>query len=520
MASSLEEGTVKRVLVLVVAGLLLLCSAAGADVVTLRNGDRVSGTVVKEAEDSVTIETGFGTLTIPRSDIAGIEKVAPERRDYLRRVEELARKHRELAKWCRERELEDGAGENAEAALELENILAAAREPASRAAGGVDLKVFDAAWEAVRDKFFDTQTYNGCDWEAMRGKYLPKAKAAKTQGELYDVINAMLAELKASHCYLWSPYIWNDHVRNEFRGETTLQAGIEIIRLGEEYFVRGVYHGGPADKAGAKVGDELVSVNGEEAARSGRMVLKDGISTDRRALYTLRTDDGGELKLGLRREKDGEVVEVSVKPEQYSMLEAAKSSIEVVQTEGRKLGYIHLWHFMNRGMVSVLRDALSEDFKDCDGLVLDVRGRGGSAEVIDDALRAFMRGRWAKPAVLVTDGDTSSAKEIFAYHWKKYKFGPVVGRRTAGHVLGSGMIPMPDGSMLLLARVKVTRMTDNIDLEGRGVAPDIVVRENSRYCAGKHPIVEKAFEVLLQRVKDGTTGEPKIERPERQRRAG
>lgn len=510
----------RRALVLVAAALLLLCSATRADVVMLRNGGRVSGTVVKEAQDSVTIETDFGTLTIPRSDIASIEKMAPERRDYLRRVGELAKKHRELAKWCEERMLEDEAEENAGAALELENLLAAAKEPAGKAAGGVDLKVFDAAWEAVRDKFYDTQTYNGCNWEAMRGKYLPKAKAAGTQAELYDVINAMLGELKASHCYLWSPYIWNDHVRNEFVGETTLQAGIEIIRLGEEYFVRGVYHGGPADKAGAKVGDELVSVNGGEVAGSDRMVLKDGISTDRRALYTLRTHDGAEVKLGLRREKDGEVVEVSVKPEQYSMLEAAKSSVEVVETDGRKLGYVHLWHFMSRGMADVVRDALSEKLKGCDGLVLDVRGRGGSAGVIDEVLRAFMRGRWAKPAVLVIDGDTSSAKEIFAYHWKKYKFGPVVGRRTSGHVLGSGMIPMPDGSMLLLARVKVTRMTDNVDLEGKGVAPDIVVRENSRYCAGRHPIVQKAFEVLLQKVKEGGTEEPKIERPQRQRRAG
>jgi carboxyl-terminal processing protease len=510
---------VKRILVLLAAAVVLLCSAAGADTVTLKNGDRVSGTIIKESEESVTVETGFGRLTIPRSDIAGIEKMAPERKDYLRRVGELARKHRELAKWCEDKLLKDGAEENTEAALELENLLAASKEPSGTSSGGVDLKVFDAAWEAVKEKFYDTDDYNGCDWEAMRGKYLPQAKAAKTQFELYDVINKMLTELKASHCYLWSPYIWNDHVRNEFRGENTLQAGIEIIRLGETYFVRGVYHGGPADKAGAKVGDELVSVNGQESAASDRVVLKDGISTGRRALYTLRTEDGAELTLGLRREKDGKVIEVKVKPEMYSMLEGARNSVSVIEKDGKKLGYVQLWHFMSHGMVSVIREAVSGRFKECDGLVLDVRGRGGSAGVIMQVLRIFTRGGWAKPAVLVVDGDTSSAKEIFAYYWRSYKLGPIVGRTTSGHVLGSGMIPMPDGSMLLLARVKVTRMTGGVDLEGKGVSPDIKVTDSAKYCAGRHPIVEKAVETLLKRIKESPK-EPMLIREQARRKAG
>ena len=501
------------------AAVLLICSVADADTVKLKNGDRVSGKVVRESEDSITVETGFGELTIPRADIAGIEEMAPERKDYLKRAAELARKHRELAKWCGERGLEGAAQENTQVALELENELAASEGTSSKRTAGVDLKVFDAAWEAVRDKFYDTKTYNGCDWEAMHEKYLPLAKAVKTQFELYDVINKMLTELKASHCYLWSPYIWNDHVRNEFSGEKTLQAGIEIIRLDETYFVRGIYHGGPADKAGAKVGDELVSVNGTRPAESDRVVLKDGISTDRRALYTLRTNDGVELTLGLRRENDGKVVEVTVKPEMYSMVEAAKSSVNIIEKDGKKLGYVQLWHFMSRGMVEVIRNAVSGKFKDCDGLVLDVRGRGGSAGIIMQVLRIFTRGGWAKPAVLVVDGDTSSAKEIFAYYWKQSKLGPVVGRTTSGHVLGSGMVPMPDGSVLLLARVKVTRMTGGVDLEGKGVRPDIKVTESAKYCAGKHPIVEKAVEALLERVKAGPK-DPMIIREKTKRKAG
>jgi carboxyl-terminal processing protease len=488
---------VKKFISVVAAVLLVLSSPAFADVVTLKGGDRITGRITEESKDSVTIETEFGRLTIPRPRVQKIKRSDPNREEYLRRVKALIARHKELARWCRENSLEEQAREHLEAADRLKRQQSA---PAQRSKD-TGLKVFDAAWEAVRDKFYDTENYNGCDWDAIREKYLPLAKEAGTQATLYDVINEMLAELNASHCYLWSPYVWKDHVRIEFRAQKSLQAGIEILKLKDRYFVKGVYDGGPADKAGVKVGDELVSVDGKPAGKSRRVVLKDGISTAQRVLFTLRTDDGESFTLGLLGTEGGKVVKVSVKPAMASMLEAAKNSVKVIERGGKKLGYIHLWHFMNRKMGSVFREALSGKLKDCDGLVLDIRGRGGSPRVIQEVLRAFTRGRWVKPAVLIVDEDTASAKEIFAYHWKKSRLGPVVGRTTAGHVLGSGMIPMPDGSMLLLARVKVTRMTDGKDLEGSGVEPDVKVEQSFKYCAGKDPMVEEALKALIEHIK-------------------
>lgn len=490
----------KRIFYAILAAAMLTCSAAIADVIVLKGGDRISGKVIRESETEVTLETQFGNLTIPRSDIERILSDSPQRQEYLKRIARLAEKHRQLARWCEERGLEEQAQEHAEAALEMENILAAYGADPGEKPEVTHLEVFQAVWEAVRDKFYDRETYNGCDWDATREKYLPRAKEAKTRFELYDICNEMLEELHASHCYVWSPYVWKDHVRNEFQGEKSLQAGIEILRLEDKYFVRSVYDGGPADEAGVEVGEELVSVDGVPVTESDRMVVKDGISTGERVLYVLRTDDGAALNLGLRRRAGGIAVEIPVKPAMTSMLEAARNSARIVERGGKKLGYIHLWHFMNRAMTGVFRDAVAGELKDCDGLILDVRGRGGSPRVIRDVLRVFTRGGWVKPSVLVVDRDTSSAKEIFAHYWKQSKLGPVVGHRTAGHVLGSGMVPMPDGSMLLLARVKVTRMTDGVDLEGKGVRPDVIVRDSAKYCGGRHPILEKAFEELLKEV--------------------
>ncbi len=496
----------RKLLVLVMALVLVISTAALADEVILKNGDRVSGKVIAESESSVTIETGYGKLTIPRSDIERVERVNPYREEYVRRLAGLAAKHRELAKWCEENNLGEEAEENLALALELENKLTALRTGRSELVEGIDLRVFDAVWEAVRDHFYDRETYNGCDWKAMRGKYFPRAKAAKTQIELYDVCNLMLGELNASHCYLWSPYVWRDHVAVEFQGKKSLQAGLEILKLGgDKYFVRSVLDGGPADKAGVKLGDELVGVDGKPPGLSARVVLKDGISTAQRGLFTLRTDTGGVVTLGLRRTRGGKVAEVQVKPGMTSMLEAARNSARVIDRGGKKLGYIHLWHFMNREVVNALRDAVDGKLKDCDGLVLDIRGRGGSAWVIRQVLRVFSRGRWSKPAVVLVDEDTSSAKEIFAHYWKKGKLGPVVGKKTPGHVLGSTCIPMPDSSMLLLARTRVSRITRGEDLEGKGVEPDVTVKQNFEYCGGKDPIIETGMEELLKSIKRALT---------------
>ena len=481
----------------VLALLGLLCPAASADVVVLKDGWEIPGAIVKESKDSVTLETGYGRLLVPRSDIKEIrrDRDAVER-EYRRRLAEAAGKLRELAEWCERHGLLEEAKRHGALAEEW-----AGRAGAREESGGADTGVFEAVWKAVRDKFYDRKTYNGCDWEAARKKYLPRARAAKNRYELYDVCNEMLAELRASHCYLWSAYVWRDHVRNEFAGEKTLQAGIEILKTKGRFFVRTVYDGGPSEKAGITVGDEVVSVNGEPPGESDRVVVKDGVSTAERALFTLRTDDGKPVSLGLRRRKGGAVEIVKVRPAMTSMLEAARRSVRVVERNGWRLGYVHLWHFMNAGMARVLREALAGELKDCDGLVLDVRGRGGSPWVIRRVLDVFTNGAWRKPAVLVVDEDTSSAKEIFAFHWKRRKIGPVVGRRTAGHVLGSGGVPMPDGSMLLIARVRATTMTCGVDLEGNGVEPDVVVERTFEYCGGDQPILKKAFEVLLRRVK-------------------
>ncbi|MEO5958686.1 MAG: hypothetical protein ABIZ49_00150, partial [Opitutaceae bacterium] len=57
-----------------------------------------------------------------------------------------------------------------------------------------NLNVFDTAWSLVQRKFYDPK-FRGVDWSAAALTYGPKAVAAAEDEQLYDAINAMLAEL-------------------------------------------------------------------------------------------------------------------------------------------------------------------------------------------------------------------------------------------------------------------------------------------------------------------------------------
>src|SRR4051794_7822573 len=83
----------------------------------------------------------------------------------------------------------------------------ASKRPDAAAAAGTHAlrqKTFEKAWEIVRDKFYDPN-FNGVDWNRTRERYAPLVAAVKSDEELYELLNRMLAELKVSHMGIVTP---------------------------------------------------------------------------------------------------------------------------------------------------------------------------------------------------------------------------------------------------------------------------------------------------------------------------
>jgi carboxyl-terminal processing protease len=376
--------------------------------------------------------------------------------------------------------------------------------------------VFDEVWTLVNDHFYDPH-FGGRDWAAIGQRYRPLALAAGSVEARKSVIETMLAELGASHtdyltradaAYYDIADIFAGALRHELprffaNGEVGYDGiGVLTRRIGDKIFISGILTEFPADKAGLKTGDEIVSA--------------DAAAFDPIASFAGK--HGQPVTLAIRRAAAGQVEDVAIVPERIrpnaAYLKAIEASARVIEAGGRKIGTIHLWSFGQRDDQRAFEHAISTGtLKDADALVWDLRdGWGGTAQpgyldvfeargptmtVTDRAGETDMVNvKWRKPVVLLINGGTRSAKEILAYGFKKYGFGPVVGTRTKGDVLAARAFMLSDGSLLELAVDEVR--VDGDRLEGAGVTPTVEVPFTLEYSNGADPQLDRAIAIAAE----------------------
>jgi len=353
-------------------------------------------------------------------------------------------------------------------------------------------------------------------WAGARATHAAALPAEPTDEEIAAALDAMLAELGASHtghyardelAYyelldIFARDDWATRLERLFPEGEVAYTGIGVVprTLDGRVFLAGIYHGGPAARAGLQVGDEIVAAEGEPfdpiasfADKAGQPVM----------LTVRRVEDGPSFPV--------EVVPVRIRPNEL-FLDAMRASVRVIEREGRSLGYVRIWSYARRQYHRVLIEELAEGrLKDVDGLVLDLRGGWGGAR--PDYVELFAGGapmmtytgrdgdetyasfRWRRPVVVLVDEGTRSGKEVVTFGLQRQGV-PVVGTRTAGALLAGRGFLLRDGSLLVLAGSDVR--VEGERLEGRGVIPDIEVPFRLPYAAGRDPQLEAALAELAQ----------------------
>jgi carboxyl-terminal processing protease len=387
---------------------------------------------------------------------------------------------------------------------------APAEEPdAARERMAAQAEAFDEVWRALREEFYDLEALRERGDE-LRKTWRPLARRAASDESFADAINGMLDSLETSHTRYFTrqdPGYWflGDLFGIEpIDGQGYIGLGIFTSRIRGETFVRAVVDGGPAAKAGLVAGDRLVSVEGEPwspiAAFEGR--------------------EGREVTLQVQRREQSEVRDLTVVPALIEPVDffrkALDESARVIERAGLRAAYVRVWSYAGRDNHDTLVAALNRpELASADGLVLDLRdGWGGaSPDYLTlfsqrvPSLRVERRGRepftwtsqWRKPVVLLVDETTRSGKEILAFGFRRYGYGPVVGGRTSGAVLGGKAITLGDDALLYVAVSNI--WVDGERLEGVGVAPDVEVPFSLPYAAGADPRLERALEVLAGQVR-------------------
>ncbi|WP_164940621.1 S41 family peptidase [Bradyrhizobium zhanjiangense] len=350
---------------------------------------------------------------------------------------------------------------------------------------------FESVWQTVRDRFFDPR-HSGLDWTAVRERYLSDVQRATSQNSLARVINAMLSELHASHTHFYTPdepeyYQLADIFVGALRRRGLQRAfpdgrvsypGIGVISRSEaagRNTITGVIDGTPAQQAGLRVGDEIIAADGTafEPVRSFRGKV--------------------DKPVILEVQRGAAVLQIAVGPVDLEptkmFLRGLESSARIIESNGRRIGYVHVWCYAGSIYQRALERLLWQGaLKDADALIWDLRDGWGGAqpEYLDlfnaraPTMQVTDRGgtselvnvKWRKPVAMLINGDTRSGKEVLAYGFKKYRLGELIGTRTEGAVLAATAF-LIGGGLLLLA-VEDVRV-DGERLEGVGVTPTIEV---------------------------------------------
>ena len=250
----------------------------------------------------------------------------------------------------------------------------------------------------------------------------------------------------------------NEELDNSFSG-----VGISFQLLNDTAVVVEVIAGGPAEGAGLKPGDRIVSANGKDLA--GPKLTNDMV------FKNLRGVKGTKVKLRIKRQTSKKLLDFDIVRDDIPV-----NSVDAVYMASPEVGYLRVGKFGN-GTYDEFFNALTElQSKGAKKFVVDLRGNSGG--FMDQAifmaneflpkgsLIVYSKGRLPmNETVAVADGNGSfqdseltvlideysaSASEIFAGAIQDNDRGLVIGRRSFGKGLVQNQTLLPDSSAIRL----------------------------------------------------------------------
>jgi carboxyl-terminal processing protease len=347
--------------------------------------------------------------------------------------------------------------------------------------------VIDELIATVEEYFYDSTRVTNSKWNRRAKQLKEFGNTANSTDQVSDSINALLETLQASHTHFYSK---NDPKRYQLLGifsplfdqdrdDLFVYEGIGVNtrRIEEGFVVLSVFDGFPANDAGLKFGDTIVAVDG----KGFHPILS----------FKEKTGKTAELEV-VRQGKTTKITAKVIEIDGRTMFKkAAKASIDSIEYQGKKIGYIHLWSYAGSHYQELLRQQILWGYlSKCDALVLDIRDGWGGADlsylnlfrppIVSTSFRnrdgssGTYNGAYEKPVALLVNERSTSGKELFAFGFKKAKFGPIVGTTTAGAVLAGRVFLLSNGDVLYLAVRDVS--VEGKPLEGRGVTPTVAVK--------------------------------------------
>jgi carboxyl-terminal processing protease len=369
------------------------------------------------------------------------------------------------------------------AATNTVQITGIGQSPPSGTADEVEFRQFWEVWQLLKEKFYrqpidESQLFYGALEGLAAGlddpytSYFPPAEAEEFQTALSGKFSGIGAEI-----------------------------GIKEERVS----VVAPLPDTPAERAGLKAGDIILSVDGEDTVGW----------TIEEAVSRIRGERGTVVVLEIYRPSTEEApFEVSITRDEIQI-----QSVRLVERDDR-ITHLVITHFNGD-----TRDAFSEAVDDIlaqdpEGIVLDMRNNPGG--FLDTAL--FVAGEWVGdeivvkerrqgvifgelrgsgrnrlkgiPTVVLVNEGSASASEIVAGALQDHGAATIVGVKTFGKGSVQDYINLDDGSAVKITIAEWLTPSERV-INEQGLVPDVVIEPTEEdYEAGKDVQLEKAIEVL------------------------
>jgi carboxyl-terminal processing protease len=262
--------------------------------------------------------------------------------------------------------------------------------------------------------------------------------------------------------------------------------GIELTTSDNRLKVVRVINNGPAHEAGIRRGDQIVTVAGQSIPQITADHAADLLRGPEGSPVTLTivTAENKRRELMLRRRR----VEVA--------------SVESVKILDRELGIGYfkivsfqkstgddvddaLWKLHREGMNSLVIDIrdnpggllmgsveVSDKFVRA-GTIVSTRGRAASEDI---DYQANELGTWKMPLVLLMNGNSASASEVFAGAIRDTKRGRIVGQTSYGKGSVQGIFPLTNTTAGIRLTTARFYSPSGRAISQQGVTPDVIVR--------------------------------------------
>jgi carboxyl-terminal processing protease len=360
-------------------------------------------------------------------------------------------------------------------------------------------KLFDYTWQIVKNEYYDPN-FNRQYWVRWKNRYHGKIK---NLDDAKVAIDTMLASLDDPYSRFLTKEEFaeqNVSIISKISG-----IGVNIINDSGRIKIISVIENTPAQFADLHVNDVLLNIDGKKVSGMSPSEVSSLVKGPINTFVSIDILRNGEIinKKIIRKE-------ITIK--------TVKSSVE------QDIGYIQILSFISNSTPNEFLEAL-ENTDGTKGLIIDLRGNTGGllpnavfisnlfiqkGKIVSivgrngyhyDVMAQDTNVNINKPVILLVDGASASASEIFSGAMKDYHKAKIVGTKTFGKGMVQKIIPLPNSTGINLTIAKYLTPKGK-DINKHGINPDVVLPISSNDLKQKEDVQLKSAKNLMAKMID------------------